>query len=232
MARRTRLTCWWSSLHPAVKKEDEEEEEQKIEEEEENKKEETTPGEKGEGEGEKKKTTESDDGAETTTVDGNGGAGDDVAMEDKKEPVGCSSRTGGGGVQIKQEKAGSGSDGTTTIGQDPLHAFALTLGSDSKAVKKLNDDEKNTKAPGRTQTTPERRKSGACKSNRSSKSKNANVKSRFNNSSNEKKCSNNACLRSKRKPLSRSSTPSWTGSIRDCLPEEKEEKEEETAHAF
>ena len=38
-------------------------------------------------------------------------------------------------VQIKQEKAGSGSDGATTIGQDPLHAFALTLGSDSKAVQ-------------------------------------------------------------------------------------------------
>ncbi|CAL6401203.1 unnamed protein product [Bathycoccus prasinos] len=122
-----------SSPSAAVKKEDEEEEEQKIEEEE-NKKEETTPGEKGEGEGEEKKTTESDDGAETTTVDGNGGAGDDVAMEDKKEPV-VAPLEAAASVQIKQEKAGSGSDGATTIGQDPLHAFALTLGSDSKAVQ-------------------------------------------------------------------------------------------------
>lgn len=124
-----------SSPSAAVKKEDEEEEEQKIEEEE-NKKEETTPGGGGEGkgEGEEKKTTESDDGAETTTVDGNGGAGDDVAMEDKKEPVVAPLEAAA--VQInKQEKAGSGSDGATTIGQDPLHAFALTLGSDSKAVQ-------------------------------------------------------------------------------------------------
>ena len=124
-----------SSPSAAVKKEDEEEEEEKIEEEE-NKKEETTPGGGGEGkgEGEEKKTTESDDGAETTTVDGNGGAGDDVAMEDKKEPVVAPLEAAA--VQInKQEKAGSGSDGATTIGQDPLHAFALTLGSDSKAVQ-------------------------------------------------------------------------------------------------
>lgn len=123
-----------SSPSAAVKKENEEEEEQKIEEEEENKKEETTPGGKGEGEGEEKKTTESDDGAETTTVNGNCGAGDDVATEDKKEPV-VAPLEAAASVQIKQEKAGSGSDGATTIGQDPLHAFALTLGSDSKAVQ-------------------------------------------------------------------------------------------------
>ncbi|CAL6397027.1 unnamed protein product [Bathycoccus prasinos] len=90
-------------------------------------KEESTPGGgEGKGEGEEKKTTESDDGAETTTVDGNGGAGDDVAMEDKKEPV-VAPLEAAANVQIKQEKAGSGSDGATTIGQDPLHAFALTL---------------------------------------------------------------------------------------------------------
>jgi len=105
-----------------VKKENEEEEQQiEVKKEEESKKEETAGG-----EGEEKKTSESDDGAETTTIDANG---KDVAMEDKKEPVVAPTTV----AQIKQEKAGS--DVATTIVQDPLHAFALTLGADSLAVK-------------------------------------------------------------------------------------------------
>jgi len=112
-----------SSPSVTVVKKENEEEEQKIEvkKEEESKKEETAGG-----EGEEKKTSESDDGAETTTVDANG---KDVAMEDKKEPVVAPTTV----AQIKQEKAGS--DVATTIVQDPLHAFALTLGADSLAVK-------------------------------------------------------------------------------------------------
>merc|ERR1712070_58770 len=125
-----------SSPSSVIKKEEleEQEQEQKIED---VKKEEIKKEESGGKEGEKN-TAELDDGAEMTTIDGNGGS--DVAMDDgsgdKKEPVAVvPPPQPEASVQIKQEKAGSGSDGATTIGQDPLHAFALTLGSDSKAVQ-------------------------------------------------------------------------------------------------
>ena len=125
-----------SSPSSVIKKEEleEQEQEQKIED---VKKEEIKKEESGGKEGEKN-TAELDDGAEMTTIDGNGGS--DVAMDDgsgdKKEPVAVvPPPQPEAAVQIKQEKAGSGSDATTTIGQDPLHAFALTLGSDSKAVQ-------------------------------------------------------------------------------------------------
>ena len=136
-----------------------------------------------------------------TTIDGNGGS--DVAMDDgsgdKKEPVAVVPPPQPEvAVQIKQEKAGSGSDATTTIGQDPLHAFALTLGSDSKPPKRPDVDERNT-------NNAWRKKTGAY--NR--KNKNANAKSQFNNSSSENKCFNNACL------LSRKAAQSQFDSILD-----------------